>query len=71
VLRREELRLAGLADPDLFRAHLRYWQLLADASTASDPSIVERGRRLVPPGTRAPADAGPTHAELAQIVAVS
>ena len=67
VLRPEELLLAGMADPDLYRAFMRYTQLLADTAMLSGPSLVEEVRRLVPPGTRPPRLAGPTRADLANV----
>lgn len=69
VLRPEELLLGGMPDADLFRASMRYSQLLADASLLADPSLVNRVRRLVPPGTQPPTPAGPTRTEFAQLLA--
>jgi 2-polyprenyl-6-methoxyphenol hydroxylase-like FAD-dependent oxidoreductase len=67
----EELLLAGMQDADLYRAWMRYAHLLADDSLLSDPAVVERARRLVPPETGPPAPAGLTRAELAQILATA
>ena len=69
AVRLEELLFAGLHDADLYRASMRYWNLLADINLLSDPAVVARVRRLVPPGTRPPVPAGPSRAELAQILA--
>ena len=68
AIRLEELMFAGLQDADLYRASMRYWNLLTDVTLLSDPAVVARVRQLVPPGTRLPAPAGPSRAELAQIL---
>ena len=65
----DEVRLAGQQDADLYRAAMRYAQLLGDASLLSDPSLVARVRRLIPLGAPLPAPAGPTRAELARLLA--
>ena len=68
AVRLEELQFAGLQDADLYRASMRYWNLLADVALLSDPTVVARVRRLVPLGTRPPAPAGPSRAELTEIL---
>jgi len=69
VLRPDELLRAGMADPDLYRASMRYTQLLSDAAVLSDASLIEQVRRLVPPGTHLPRIAAPTRADLARTLA--
>ncbi len=71
TLRPEELLVAGMADPDLYRAYMRYFHLLASRAALSDPALVERVRRLVPPGAALPTPAGPTRADLARLLAAS
>ena len=65
----EELRLAGLQDAELYRAAMRYSQLLADPALLAEPSLVERVRRVIPLGTRLPAPVGPSRAELTHLLA--
>lgn len=71
ALRPDELVLAGMTDPDLYRTSMRFGQLLAGSALLRDPSLVERVRRVVSPGARPPTPAGPTRAELARILASS
>ena len=71
AIRLEELLFAGMQDAELYRASMRYWNLLTDVGLLSDPAVVGGVRRLVPLGTRLPAPAGPSRAELAQILSAA
>jgi len=67
----EELLLGGMRDAELYRASMRHGQLLARETLLADPSMIERVRKIVPAGMRAPALAGPSRAELARIIAAA
>jgi hypothetical protein len=64
----DEFLVAGLGDPDLYRAQMRYAMLLDPPSVLSDPSLIAQVRRIVPPGTQLPPPAGPRRGDLTRIL---
>jgi short chain dehydrogenase len=70
-VRLDELLVAAMQDADLYRAFMRYAMVLKDPPDLSDPCLIEQLRRHVPAGIRPLSPAGPTRAELVQILAES
>ena len=68
-VRPDELQLAGMVDADLYRAAMRYGQLLTETAVLADPALVAEVRRRVPPGTPPSPVPGPSRADLSAILA--
>lgn len=65
----DDLLRAAMQDADLYRALMRHLMLLPGAPDLTDPALVAQVRRQVAPDTRPPPVAGPTRAELTQLLA--
>jgi flavin-dependent dehydrogenase len=67
-LRQEDLLVVAMCDPDMYRALMRYLMVLSDAPNLGDPLFIEQVRRRVPAGIQRQPPAGPTRAELVEIL---